>query len=110
MSPTEPGQRNRSLLDSLLSTRAPRDGAAALLHLADVLEARGYVLSGWQVDGPDVRVNFHGPGSTLSATVGELERAAKATVTGDPSAWQSLLLQDGSDPGGRGPHLPETLP
>lgn len=93
----------------MLSTRSGVEDEPALLALADALEQAGFTLSGWQADGPGVRVTLHGPADTISASLGELQTAAAHLRAGRPEAWRSLVLQDGTAPGHRGPHLPETL-
>lgn len=109
MTPPDSGRRNRSLLESLLSTHPGSGDAAALLQLADVLEDQGYILAGWQLDGPHVQVRFHGPDATVAASLGELRTAAAAMSAGHTHAWRSLVLQDGPSPSGHHP-LPETFP
>ncbi len=88
-------ERNRSMLASLLSTRSAEViDAEAMLDLADQLEQEGFMLSGWQLDGPAVRVRFHGSRGELHATLSELSTAARALRAGQTSPWQRLLLQE----------------
>ena len=88
-------ERNRSMLASLLSTRASEAlDTEAMLALADHLEDEGFVLSGWQLDGPSVRVRFHGSHGDLHATLSELGTAARAFQAGQSRSWQRLLLQE----------------
>ena len=65
-----------------------------MLDLADHLEQSGFVLAGWQLDGPSVRVRFHGANGDLRATLSEFELAARAFHAGRTEAWKDLLLQD----------------
>ncbi len=80
-----------------------------MLNLVDALEAEGFVLATWQVDGPEVRILFHGPGETLTATPGELEKVAAAHRAGHPEAWRALMLPGGEVAGGHRPTLMENL-
>lgn len=100
MAPSESlsSARNRAMLESLLSTRTtPHPHATAMLDLADHLERTGFVMSGWQLDGPSVRVRFHGASGDLRATLAELGIAAQAFHAGRTEDWKELLLQE---PGG----------
>jgi hypothetical protein len=97
------------MLESLLSTRPSAHPIGSMFQLADVLEQAQFFLSGWQADGPGVRVLFHGPGGTISATLPELQATAARLEAGHPDAWHALVLQDGTTPAGGGPPLPETL-
>ncbi len=65
-----------------------------MLRLADHLEQTGFMMSGWQLDGPSLRVRFHGTSGDLRATLPELELAARAFQAGRTDAWKDLLLQD----------------
>jgi len=97
------------MLESLLSTRPSTTSIPAMLDLADVLEQAEFFFAGWQVDGPGVRVLFHGPDASIAASLPELQATAASLGAGHEDAWHALVLQDGTTPtGGRRP-LPETL-
>lgn len=110
MSPSPPGQRNRALLDALLSTRPPHPDNGALIALADTLEAQGYLFSGWTIDGPGVQVRFHGTENTVAGSLLELRAAARGLAAGDSTAWHALVLQDGASRGPTPPPSSESFP
>jgi len=98
------------MLASLLSTRtADATNTEAMLALADHLEHEGFVLSGWQIDGPSVRVRFHGTNGDLHATLSELGAAARAFQAGQSRSWQRLILQETSGVAAARPSASETL-